>query len=348
MWWWCFVFLSMLAVVVLVLLSLYMLQSHYRSGQISAQASLKVVTCGTTTLQEPKIESTQKNWKELINEIETKSVSNQNFSMNTLTKTPIPTSMYVHSGLPKQTGEKDIVVLYSSGDFAGFLTDYPRIRQKLPWSGVYSLKMPMDSVREGMFKNVPVVGFDYPTHSPRLLNFGQVQDQQTLTKLFDDICTACPTARIVLMGECMGGLRIYNWIPTMTEQQKERVCAIIYMYPIRKMDCIFKNLPMYKPIQSAVHGIIKKALKHYTPEDHYPGWFMNRPVSEFPACPMLLATGHDDPFAKKEELIAIADKFRGHSKPLQIYESPTKVGHGKLRKDTGFLMAVDEFMEKIH
>lgn len=346
--WWYLLVLLVVAVVIVILLSLYMLQSHYRSGQISEQASLKIVTCGTSQEPEQLTDNTKKNWKELINEIETKSVMNQNFSMKTQTKTSIPTSMYVHSGLPKQTGENGIVVMYSSGDFAGFLTDYPRIRQKLPWSGVYSLKMPMDSVREGMFKNVPVVGFDYPTHSPRLLNFGQAQDQQTLTKLFEAVCTSLPNARIVLMGECMGGLRVFNWIPTLTEQQKARVCAIIYMYPIRKMDCIFKNLPMYKPVQSAVHGIIKKALKNYTPEDSYPGWFMNRPVSEFPSCPMLLATGYDDPFAKKEELIAIADKFQGHSRPLQIYESPTKVGHGKLRKDPGFLMAVDEFMEKIH
>lgn len=337
---WTFI---VLAVIALVLVVVYMLQSQFRNNAISESASLKIVTTGTNRDAPENLEN--KRWKEIINDIEMKCVKKQDFHMHTATKTASSPSMYIYSGLPKGLSSANaVIVLYSSGDFAGFLTDYPQLRQRLPFSGVFSLKMPLDSVREGLFTNVPVVGFDYPTHSPRLLNFGQAQDQQVLTKVFDQLCSAYPHARIVLMGECMGGLRVFNWLPTLSDEKKSHIAAIIYMYPIRQMSCIFENWDVAKPIRTTCHSIVKKCLKNYTEEDKYDGWFMNQPVAKFPSCPMFLATALDDPLASKAELTAIAEKFQHHSQPLQVYETTTKMPHGKLRKDKGFIEATKKFM----
>lgn len=347
-----------LMILILFVTLLYFFQAVYLSTSLPklTERRLKVVHIWNTP--NPEIcpneshETHKKRWKKTINAIEDCCLSDERYAV--MNKQLVSESnRYVVNiaacfpnpcTLPLNT----VLVIYFSGSFSGFLRDYPPVRRVA--SSPFGISLPINVMyHELLPANYMMIGFDFSTDSPRYLNFGQKQDVQVIEYMYQMVRAHFPCHKIVFMADCLGVLKLMNWM-VQSNECLASVCALILISPITNMDTIFKQISKYQWFNEFSHRCVLYGLKeNYVPEAQYSNWFLRHTPSRFPQhVAVFIASIEHDSISTKQQIDDIAAKF---SHVVQFRTSATQVGqhkivHGKLHFVPEYKQALLDFLHQ--
>lgn len=353
-----------LCLAILIFVVLYLYQARWRTSTLPDLNSHSVklmtaydITNNTETNIFPTVAETK--WKHTINRVEDACARDQKtyqsikLSFNTKTKHSM---VNVHADLPdKEELNGRTIVLYVNGSFTGFFSSQPKIRRTIHRSGPFALQLPLNVMFHEVLPNEKyvIVGFDWPTNSPLHLNFGQKYDIEVLNYVYRSLLSRT-TDKIILMADCLGALKLLNWMVKQNPNELEkRTHAIILISPITCLNDFLHQLTGWGLLdQSIVPPIVRSGCANYVNESEYVDWFLNKPWTAFPQVPLFLATVKGDTISTAEKQVPlILEKFP-NSHPQTVFEnSDTVVGkrtikHGMLNHVPAFRYAVQRFLEE--
>lgn len=348
-----------LALAILIFVLLYLYQARWRTSTLPDlnSHSVKLMTAfDANTSQFPIVTETK--WKHTINRVEDacardlKTYQNIKLSFTTKTKQSI---VNVHANLPDKeelSGRK--VILYVNGSFTGFFASKPKIRRTIHRSGPFALQLPLNVMFHEVLPNEKyvIVGFDWPTNSPLHLNFGQKYDIEVLNYVYQSL-RSVTTEKIVLMADCLGALKLLNWMVKQTpEELEKRTHAIVLISPITCLNDFLHQLTGWELLdKSIVPPIVRSGCANYVEEPTYDDWFLNKPWTSFPQVPLFVATVKGDTISTSEKQVPLILQKFPNSHPRIVFENTdTVVGkktikHGMLNHVPAFRESVQRFLE---
>lgn len=182
-------------------------------------------------------------------------------------------SLIFSTGLPSKEEplqqEGGLVVVHVSGAWRGLFPDFEFLNRRLSGHA-----MPVrDMVSRFTFLDLPwpVVSFTFPTDAVSALNFGGKDDQLVLSEAFENICEHfSPETRFLFSADCLGGLRLLNWITNNkninNKNYCDRIAGVVLEGPLPSMDRICR--PFASPaVNDLISSLFGFALPNFQPRE---------------------------------------------------------------------------------
>jgi hypothetical protein len=258
----------------------------------------------------------------------------------------------VHSGLPTAqevaTGQNTIV-LYSGGSWAGVNPSQVWINAVLALvCGCTSTAQLSLRAAKNLRLPVPVVGFNYGTSHLDTLNIGQADDSAILSFVYKAVTSAHPTARIVLFGDCLGSLRLLNWVASRPELP--HLEAIVLESPLPSLRKFLSALTPFDSCNYVMFRALVTIMPNYRPELEDYQSFLAYGKDSFPDVPTFIGLLRDDPISHPRDL----PQFQTRLHQLEVFVADDKdsagrpVEHGHIIKLATYQQAVRAFLRRLH
>jgi hypothetical protein len=256
----------------------------------------------------------------------------------------------VHGGMPTAEEVKrgyNTIVLYSGGSWAGLAPSHPRLNNLINICACSSTAQL--SLRAAQYWRipVPVVGFNYGTSNLDTLNIGQTDDSAMLGHVYKLVAEAHPTARIVLAGDCLGSLRLLNWMATRPELP--RLHGIALESPLPSLRHFLNVFTPFDRCNELFYKGLIAVMPNYRPELETYQSFAAHGKDAFPDVPTFVGVLADDPISHPRDLpqfearLHQVETFVAHDKD----ESGRPVFHGQMIKLTSYQNAIRAFFNRI-
>ncbi len=175
---------------------------------------------------------------------------------------PIITNVY--SGAPSPAEKTNTIFIHVRG-YAGICGS---AKYKFDGSGFYSAtKMIQAQLMSGT-----CVSFDMQTEAFNKFDFGQENDQASLSSLCNKIINENPTCKIVFLGTCKGSVAISHFLACQANQEiiKKHIKGTILFSPSVSLNNLTKSIAKTKvswlPFgHTVIHGLFKLAFPSYNP-----------------------------------------------------------------------------------
>lgn len=134
----------------------------------------------------------------------------------------------------------------------------------------------------------PFVSFYMPTGEVFNLNFGQKDDALVLSHAYDTIAKRFPKARIVVYADCLGGLRLMNWLGP----DLPNLAGIVLESPLLSVEHML-SLTKSKRANRWLYRMFCLLVPNFNAElDRYSRYEL-KPAQQFPDVPVLVAVGQN-------------------------------------------------------
>jgi hypothetical protein len=199
----------------------------------------------------------------------------------------------------------------------------------------------------------PVVSIDFPTADVATLNFGQKDDCMMMSYVYNLIHAKYPTAKIILMSVCLGGLRILNWLGR--NPNPPNLSAVVLESPLPSVKHLLRGF-MGKYYSDELYHTFCLVVPNFRPEleDQYSFLRPMKPGKshEKERCriPILMGFIETDPFSNKTHLSLFIERFPN----LTIFATQEcdhkgkHIDHGKLYRLPAYQQAVQTFLTHLH
>lgn len=256
----------------------------------------------------------------------------------------------VHSGLP--TAEEvsrghGTIVLYSGGSWAGIAPAHPRLNNLLNICACASTAQLALRAAQHLRLPVPIVGFNYGTSSLDTLNIGQTDDSAMLSHVYKTVHKAHPTARLVLAGDCLGSLRLLNWLATRPELPQ--LHAIVLESPLPSLRHFLNVFTPFECCNQWLYEALVAIMPNYRPELETYQSFEAHGKDAFPDVPTFIGMLSDDPISHPSDLPRFIERlhqvetFVAHDKDA----AGRPVFHGQIVKLPGYQHAARAFLARL-
>lgn len=227
------------------------------------------------------------------------------------------------------------ITMHIHSSWAGFFPNMRRLNAIVhdQFGFVTALQSSIDRVT-AMPYLAPLVSFHMPTGEIASLNFGQKDDSIVISHAYETLCRAFPKAKIVLYGECLGGLRLMNWLKPPLSQ----VTGIILESPLTSAEQLI-SFTRNKRINRWLYRAFCLLLPNFNAEiDRHHRY----PTDQFSEVPVFVAALEHDQISGPNQLSAWTSRFQ---KPKSIIVKDTKIQHGQLFRNIDFQSQLASFLE---
>ncbi len=257
----------------------------------------------------------------------------------------------VHGGLPTPAEVErghNTILLYSGGSWAGIAPSYPRINNLINFCACSSTAQ--ISLRGAQYLRLPfpVVGFNYGTSNLDTLNIGQTDDSAMIGHVYQTVARAHPTARIILAGDCLGSLRLLNWLATRPEVP--RLHALVLESPLPSLRHFLNVFTPWDRANELFYKARVAIMPNYRPELETYQSFMAHGPEVFPNVPTFIGVLQDDPISHPRDL----PKFQARLRQVHTFVADDKdtagrpVFHGQLVKLASYQHAARNFINTLN
>ena len=258
----------------------------------------------------------------------------------------------VHSGLPTADELRladNTILIYSGGSWAGLTPSYPRLNQLFNVCSCTTTSQLSIRAAQNLRLPMCIVGFDAPTSKLDMLNIGQADDSAILSHVYDTVHSAHPKARIILGGDCLGSLRLLNWLATRPSLPALR--AIVLESPLPSLRHFLNSLTPFRWINSVCNQALCVILPNYFPELEAFYAFSAHAKSAFPDVPTFIGVLEHDAVSHPNDLPV----FRARLHQVETFvaqdtdaRAKTRtLSHGQIVKAPTYQNAVRQFLARL-
>jgi hypothetical protein len=208
-------------------------------------------------------------------------------------------ALVVHSGLPQLSPTYDgSITFHVHSSWSGLFPQSPRLNAMINAQfGFYTaFQTTIDRALAGAM-TLPVVSFHMPTGEIASLNFGQKDDAMVLSYAYEALCERFPKAKIVIYAECLGGLRVMNWLGALpndlSTSPMKQLKGLILESPLPSMEQMI-SVTRSRRINRWFYRIFCLLMPNFNAElDRY-NRYATRTAEQFPNIPMLVGVLKSD------------------------------------------------------
>lgn len=207
----------------------------------------------------------------------------------------------------------------------------------------------------------PMVILDFPTADVATLNFGQKDDCLMMDWVYKQVRTSYPTAKIILLSVCLGGLRILNWLSR--HPAPENIVGVVLESPLPSVEHLLRGflgnyfnqdlyhtfcmiVPNFRPELENQYSFFRKLKEKRKNE---PGDDVTADRREVCNIPVFLGMLEYDPFSNKSHLPLFGERFSNLTAftSAEQYAGNHDISHGKLYRLSSYRAAVQRFIQAI-
>jgi hypothetical protein len=205
----------------------------------------------------------------------------------------------------------------------------------------------------------PMVILDFPTADVATLNFGQKDDCLMMDWVYKQVRKTYPTAKIILLSVCLGGLRILNWLSR--HPAPENIIGVVLESPLPSVEHLLRGflgnyfnqdlyhtfcmiVPNFRPELDNQYSFFRKLKEKKKTQE---AELADR--REICNIPIFLGMLDHDPFSNKTHLPLYGERFSNLTvfTSAEQYIGTHDISHGKLYRLLSYRTAVQQFLSAI-
>jgi hypothetical protein len=184
-----------------------------------------------------------------------------------------------------------------------------------------------------------------PTDDVASLNFGQKDDAIILSYVFETLCKQYPFAKIMLYAECLGGLRVMNWLGGY-QNRLDQLVGLILESPLPSIEHML-SCTRNERFNRLIYQAFCLLIPNFNAQlDRY-NCYKTRRAQQFPNVPLLVGVLTNDWLSGPAQLPLWTARFTTTLAALiDPTETPRHMTHGHLFRSPSFQQRIHTFYNK--